>query len=533
MTQSLFSSAALQSIARPAAPNWQQVGGGPSCVLYQPNVPFPDQNGTMSGWFRMLASSSQYAAAFGLPWDKDLSDGTVSPEPSAANTFGWLVDNGSYALVGFPGLPSTANLDGTSQVFVSSPNFDPRKPLTNIGAFYGTSSDGFIQAGQNFGTGLLLAAKGASELLGAAASAVTVLTLVAQMGGPIGALAATISSTITTAIGLGTTGAATVGIGAGAGGSAAALAAMQSAMAAAGTVAIPASIAVAAVIGILMSLYSAFPADSPSMHPTFLYPESPIAVWYLQNGNLTTSTVNGTVFQDSPDLSFGVTADVNDVDAETFFAGLVYLRAVLTSYGSFEEQLNLVWTSRVSSAGIAAFRKMRAANRSISDAINATLSYAVQTPLELYSASLLAKSGMPGTVPTLGSAQALACLRDAHTTNEANLSAYVASPAFASSPAAGLARTLSIAAGVPVFTVSPSILHAMTLTPASKPVVAPAVARSAPLATAPSSTTHPLVIVGSALALGTVGFLAAPRDVRAPVTMAAGVMGALLSRFIP
>lgn len=422
---------------------------GESCILHQPSL--QGGNGVLDGYHFLLAQTSgpAYANAMGLPYDPKLqTSDTVIPKPEIV--FPWVVDNGSYLLIGPSNDPfhEDANREdqsGNPSIFIAAQSFNPKSPLANPGAFYGTPPDRLSQLAARYGQGLVLAGKALGSALGAAVSLTAALNTIATAGlGGISSLAAGIASSIgiatsatvqiaSTAGAVASTTttqviatATTTAVGAVTGSTVPTLAASVLASLAVGGLA---AVATAIVFGILTGLVVAFPAESPSLHITSLDKGTPVIVFYLENGKQARNVFIGspTSIQAGAKPSFGHAqwADLSDVDAETFFAGLVFLSA---NYGipfpGAPAILQLLWTRRVSSEGIAAFRAARTAGASVSVAIKAAMPFVVYTTSEAFLDAEVGKGQVP--IPKQGNANALACLAEAHADNEARATDYLA-----------------------------------------------------------------------------------------------------------
>lgn len=401
----------------------QGEGLPPNCALYSPQV--QDEDGVCEGYRdHFWQRTPEFPAAAGLPWDARSADPHRVYIPDDADILPWIVDNGSY-----PGL-----VPGT---FIMPASFDPHRPLSNPAMFFGAPSSRLAQMLSREAEGLKLAVKTIASALGTAASIGAALNVVAGMGlGAISSVAAGLASSLgiatpaalqlaTSAGVVSTANASSILAGAANVGLSSALAGTLTTTLGVGAVSLGVS---AAIFGSLFALAAAFPAESPSMHVVAAHPDSPIRIWYLNGGQLVGEAfVNaknaappGTRDGSQWDPSAYPIAQIGDVDAETFFAGLVYLGAQFTWPPL---QVELRWQSRVTGEGIAAFRAARAHGASISESIRAAASFPRATPVEM---RLQRMSLTP--IPPTGSAKVLECFARAHEKNEALVRAATTDP---------------------------------------------------------------------------------------------------------
>lgn len=347
----------------------------------------------------------------------------------------------------------------------------------------GTTIEGAISGG-------IAAAAGAAGLTAAAGSAAATAGATAfssaLAGGATVASAAATAGTAATGAALsgGATVAQAASVGEAAAAAAAATATVASFSAALASTGIGLVVMAAFITALMIVLGDAPRAESPSTHSAKLDTNCPITLWYLNTGIPTGFQIYkgqyvllgedyGAQAADAVKASYGTWALLSDVDAETFFAGLVYLRAVSLT-NSFNEDVrtgtdivsfNLVWTPRCSTEGIQAFRAARNAGKSISASMGAAIPFAIPNPLELEIIALLQQPVLievPGTgklIPSGHSApltalppiqnnkNALTSLLIAHARNEASALAYLASDDFRTSPWAPAARQVAKEAG--------------------------------------------------------------------------------------
>jgi len=544
--------------------------GGWTPELYSASEQLPD--GVLVGYWPVLLGQCDpaYAMAMGLPY-------SAAQIPPFDVRLAWIIENGSY-VSGFPG-------------YIAQQGFNPRAPLANPAALMGVPPNARAATYARLGQGLLLAAKAAAAAIGAGATVVSALALVSTMGGTIGAMAATVLSTIGSAVGIvGAATAAATGTAAAAGAVVAGAVALPASVvpatagalstaAATGVGAIPAVIA-AVLLAIGLELVAAFGAEDPSAKLTYVSKATQIRICYREAGALRGVVfVNQRFFLDPahppavPEAPIAIDpaiwgsgnqANIENVDAETFFAGLVYLRPS-SEHGWFggivdigiqkvlSPSLDLLWTQRVSDEGIAAFRAARDAGSAISDAIAAAAAFPIRTPFQEWAAGKITPQAL-AFIP--GNAQALPMLADHHRKNEATAAASLATvPAdirVAFGVAAGLARphlmpaTRAIAQAIGLFdahihakaAVAQAAKGIAVVTPrakgavqdAAKKIQAPPARSTRSLTTGPPP--HPIAVLGSGALCGVAGFYLAPTEYRLPAAGAAAIAGLLLTRFV-
>jgi len=536
--------------------------GGWTPELYSASEQYPD--GVLVGYFPVLLGQCDpaYAMAMGLPY-------SAAQIPPFDVRLAWIIENGSY-VSGFPG-------------YIAQQGFDPRAPLANPAALMGIPQNARAATYARLGQGLLLAAKAAAATIGAGATVVSALALVSTMGGTLGAMAATVLSTIGSAVGIvGAATAAATGTAAAAGAVVAGAVALPASVvpatagalstaAATGVGAIPAVIA-AVLLAIGLELVAAFGAEDPSAKLTYISKATQIRICYREAGALRGVVfVNPRFFLDPahppavPEAPIAIDpaiwgsgnqADIANVDAETFFAGLVYLRPS-SEHGWFggyiqgapvpipSPSLDLLWTQRCTDEGITAFRAARASGAPVSDAITAAAAFPVRTPFQESMAGKVTPQAL-ALIP--GNAQALPMLADHHRKNEATAAASLATvPAelrFAFGIAAGLPRPhLTPAAKQIAQALGLSNAHHAALVRIAAPVLrGPAKRIAAQLAAEPitrstrSLTTgpapHPAATLGAGALFGVAAYYLAPTAYRLPAAAGAALAGMIATRFI-
>lgn len=366
-------------------------------------------------------------------------------------------------------------------VYACSQAFNPLSPIFAPARFYGEipNDNSFGTNMARFGQGLLMAVKATATLLGAAATATTVLTTIAALGGPLGALAGAllpVVSSLSIAGGVVTAGAAVA-----TGSIGGLISGVAGAIAASGPAAAFVAVAMAIVIA-FVALASAFGAHA-TIVSNYLGHQDQIRVCYRDGDKLlgynffNTGTIldpkdltsQKAALRPPAPLGVGVWGQVNgelgaelsDIDAETFFAGLVYLQTsldhVLVDGGQhdingYRSGLDLLWTRRVSSKGIAAFRAARASGSRVSDAIAKALPFVELTPSQAVMKKdpldIAAQGALSAAFP--GNKEALGLLGEAHRVNEENALAAMATSDFKASPLASAASVFGESAGLPI-----------------------------------------------------------------------------------
>lgn len=465
-------------------------------------------DGTFFGysWAQLSQCDRRFAYSMGLPVNQEIIDGQAFIPPKQ-DVFPWIVDNGCYSVV----------LD-TGSFQIAAQDFNPRYPLAFPHTLYGIPNTTRAMNAARYGQAMLAASKGIGTMIGATVTVAVALQTLANAGlGTISVLAGTIAAEIAgTAAGLGAL--ASTGVGA------------------------IAAAAEAAMLAIMMGAVAAFPAEGTTLHVTSLNDGVPITIAFQEAGKpWRTVCLDGDFVPTDPN-DWPQLAQITNVDADTFFAGLVYLRARarLSASGGIT-WLDLAWTQRASDAAIAGFRAARTGGASVSDALIAARDYPpILTPLQVALSAFI-----PGN-PLPGNPEATDRLIQAHQANERDaqkaLAAYDPGSKFGLLQAAGLPRprltqaARAIVQGinfgqgrqgtlVRLATASPALRQAAKRIAAQQPTRTP---RS--LTTGPAP--HPAAVLGSGALCGVAGYYLAPAEYRLPAAGAAAVVGLLLTRFI-